>query len=287
MAASAGPNEDLGRPSAEEITKALKTCNLVQIKRLAHLLGVPCRDIGSADDFAKKWLAGDVDATWEKLTSALVKLAMDCPPTSLDFKPIVNPNTGRIPMKMVICGPFSGKSTLLAQFTCQSLEPHLTIAPVFAKKSVSISGESVELQMWDTAALHKSYLSHVLQLYLRTAHGIVLVYDITNMESFEELKEWIEYLQKCTTEETEVVLVGTKVELKDQRAVSRARGEMLAEERGFHFFEASGLTGENVNEVFYCLAEQLMRKRRKLEEDDRISLSPECQTHIKQRSRCF
>ena len=68
MAASAG---DLGHPSAEEITKALKTCNLVQIKRLAHLLGVPCRDIGSADDFAKKWLAGDVDATWEKLTSAL------------------------------------------------------------------------------------------------------------------------------------------------------------------------------------------------------------------------
>ena len=285
---------NVARPSAENLTKALKGAS---VQRLALELGLPWKDIITVEDFAKKWLESDPNASWERLASALVKIAMDSPPAATALKPTVNPESGNIPIKVVLCGPVSGKTTLVYRFTtgrsrAGTMTP-ATIGAQFTTKAVSVSGGTVELLMWDMGAcltrLHRYNLSSsLLPMYLTKAHGVVLVYDITHMESFHDIRLWVKYIQKCTHEETEFVLVGTKKDVEDRREVSRELGEMFAEERGFHFFEASGVTGENVNEVFHCLLEQIVRKKRQSEDGDgRISLSPERQSENNRRTQCF
>ncbi|CAI8058399.1 Ras-related protein Rab-12 [Geodia barretti] len=206
----------------------------------------------------------------------------------------VNPESGNILIKVVLCGPVSGKTTLVYRFTTGRSRAGMTPATIgaqFFRKAVSVSGETVELQMWDTGAyltaLHGLNSSKLLTVYLTKAHGVVLVYDITHMESFRDLRDRVKYIQKCVHEETEFVLMGTKKDLEAGREVSRELGETFAEERGFHFFEASATTGENFNELFHCLAEQIVRKKRQSEEDGRISLSSVRQSRNNHRSQCF
>ena len=221
---------------------------------------------------------------------------MDSQPAATALKPTVNLESGNIQIKVVLCGPVSGKTTLVDWFTTgrgRRLTP-ATFGAKFSTKAVSVSGETVELQMWDMAGrsttLNALKSSNLLTVFLTKAHvhGVVLVYDITHMESFRDFRDQVKYIQKCAHEETEFVLVGTKKDLKGRREVSRELGETFAEERGFHFFEASGTTGENVNELFHCLAEQIVRKKRQSEEDGRISLSSERQSeNIRRSRRCF
>ena len=280
---------NVARPSAEDLTKALKGAS---VQRLALELGVPWEDIITLDDFAKKWLESDPNASWERLASALVKIAMDSPPAATALKPTVNPESGNIRIKVVLCGPVSGKTNLVYRFTTgRSLRfTPATFGPEFFRKAVSVSGDTVRLVVWDTGAwltdLRRWSLSSSEPILLK-AHGVVLVYDITRMRSFRDLRDRVKYIQKCVHEETEFVLVGTKKDLEGGREVSRELGETFAEERGFHFFEASATTGENVNELFHCLAEQIVRKKRQSEGDGRIFLSSERQSENIRRSRRF
>ena len=281
---------NVARPSAEDLTKALKGAS---VQRLALELGVPWEDIITLDDFAKKWLESDPNASWERLASALVKIAMDSPPAATALKPTVNPESGNIRIKVVLCGPVSGKTNLVYRFTTGRSLAGMTPATIgaeFFRKAVSVSGDTVRLVVWDTGAwltdLRRWSLSSSGPILLK-AHGVVLVYDITRMRSFRDLRDRVKYIQKCVHEETEFVLVGTKKDLEAGREVSRELGETFAEERGFHFFEASATTGENVNELFHCLAEQIVRKKRQSEEDGRISLSSVRQSRNNHRSQCF
>ena len=160
---------NVAHPSAEDLTKALKGAS---VQRLALELGVPWEDIITLDDFAKKWLESDPNASWERLASALVKIAMDSPPAATALKPTVNPESGNILIKVVLCGPVSGKTTLVYRFTTGRSRAGMTPATIgaeFAMKAVSVSGETVKLQMWDTGAcltaLHGLNSSKLLTVY--------------------------------------------------------------------------------------------------------------------------
>ena len=305
MATAAGR----GRPSAEEITKALSELRwrftLKEMKNFAFRLGVPRKDVDAAAasateapggdvrfepfvrDFVKKWLDSDPNAGWEKLTSVLVDIAMARPPGRIITRPIISPRTGHIQMQVVICGPCSaGKSFLFYRFLGFNPTPNdsLSISATFRIKTVSVEGEMVEMHMWDTLGMVQ--MRSLLAMYLTRAWAVVLVYNITDMESFRDMDNFVKEIQKSSKEDNIFVLVGSWLDQEDKRSVPREVGEKLAEEKGFQFFEASGKTGQNVDDVFQYVAWQMVRKKMEMERSGRISLTSGRRSQDSRRSYC-
>lgn len=99
--------------------------------------------------------------------------------------------------------------------------------------------------------------------YYRGAMGIMLVYDITNEKSFENIKNWIRNIEENASADVEKMLLGNKCELTEKRQVTRERGEQLAVEYGIKFIETSAKASINVEEAFYTLARDIKAKMEK------------------------
>lgn len=90
--------------------------------------------------------------------------------------------------------------------------------------------------------------------------GIMLVYDITNEKSFENIKNWIRNIEENASADVERMLLGNKCELEEKRQVSKERGEQLAVEYGIKFFETSAKASIRVEEAFFTLAKDIKTK---------------------------
>ncbi|CAD1473320.1 unnamed protein product [Heterotrigona itama] len=99
--------------------------------------------------------------------------------------------------------------------------------------------------------------------YYRGAMGIMLVYDVTNEKSFENIKNWIRNIEENASADVEKMLLGNKCELTEKRQVSKERGEQLAVEYGIKFMETSAKSSINVEEAFYTLARDIKAKMEK------------------------
>ena len=101
--------------------------------------------------------------------------------------------------------------------------------------------------------------------YYRKTAGAVLVYDITDFETFENCKKWIKELREHNEDNCKLVLVGNKCDLEDNRAVSREEGEQFAIENDAAFFETSAKTGENVQRMFETLITKIVECLKQME----------------------
>lgn len=93
--------------------------------------------------------------------------------------------------------------------------------------------------------------------------GIMLVYDITNEKSFENIKNWIRNIEENASADVEKMLLGNKCELEEKRQVSRERGEQLAVEYGIKFIETSAKASIRVEDAFFTLARDIKAKMEK------------------------
>lgn len=93
--------------------------------------------------------------------------------------------------------------------------------------------------------------------------GIMLVYDVTNEKSFENIKNWIRNIEENASADVEKMLLGNKCELTNKRQVSKERGESLAIEYGIKFMETSAKSSINVEEAFFTLARDIKAKMEK------------------------
>merc|ERR1719240_760223 len=152
-----------------------------------------------------------------------------------------------------------GKSCLLFRFACGSFTNHqrLTDGIDFRHKTIDSDGRSVKLQVWDTAGQERFHT--ITQQYYRKAQGIVLVYDITDEESFANIRKWAAQIAAHSEEGTDRVLVGNKLDL-EPRVVSTARGQAVADEYGIPFFETSAQSGQGVDEAFAALASNVCKR---------------------------
>lgn len=152
--------------------------------------------------------------------------------------------------KICIIGNSSvGKTSLISQylkgFISENEKP--TVGASYYSFTYTQRGKQLKFSMWDTAGQEK-YRSMV-GLYYRQAIGIILVYDITNKESFDDIPSWLGELRK-TIPNAEVIVVGNKIDKEDQRKVKKTQGENFATENGCMFDECSALTNQNVSEMF-------------------------------------
>ena len=122
----------------------------------------------------------------------------------------------------------------------------------FYSKKIKYKGIEIRLQIWDTAGQEK--YRGLIPSYIRNAALIFLIYDISSKESFNNLTQWIEFINSY--EKTKIVLCGNKIDLENERKVSKTQGENFAKEKNLVFHEVSALENINMIKMFYrCIAE--------------------------------
>lgn len=151
-----------------------------------------------------------------------------------------------------------GKSSLLRQFTenrfLEYNDP--TVGVDFHARVVEVDGHPIKLQLWDTAGQER--FRSITRSYYRNAAGGLLVYDITNRDSFLKIRDWLEEAKQCAEpHRIEFVLVGHKTDQVSGRVVSTAEGAEFARHHELGFIETSAKSPSNVEEAFQMVAMRL------------------------------
>ncbi|KAI5434581.1 Ras- protein rhn1, partial [Lathyrus oleraceus] len=162
--------------------------------------------------------------------------------------------------KLVLLGDMgAGKSSLVLRFVKgQFLEfQESTIGAAFFSQTLAVNDATVKFEIWDTAGQERYH--SLAPMYYRGAAAAIIVYDITNLDSFTRAKKWVQELQKQGNPNMVVAFAGNKADLEDKRKVTAEEARVYAEENGLFFIEASAKTAANVNEIFYEIAKRLPR----------------------------
>lgn len=153
-----------------------------------------------------------------------------------------------------------GKSCLLLRFADQTYTDSYisTIGVDFKIRTIDLDGKTIKLQIWDTAGQER--FRTITSSYYRGAHGIIVVYDITDAESFNNVKQWLNEIDRYASENVNKLLVGNKCDLDDKRAVSLEEGKALAENLGIPHLESSAKNATNVEQAFLTMAAHIKKR---------------------------
>ncbi|CAM8910429.1 hypothetical protein QQ045_033137 [Rhodiola kirilowii] len=165
-------------------------------------------------------------------------------------------------IKLLLIGDSGvGKSCLLLRFSDDSFTTSFitTIGIDFKIRTVELDGKRIKLQIWDTAGQER--FRTITTAYYRGAMGILLVYDVTDESSFNNIKNWIRNIEQHASDNVNKILVGNKADMDEsKRAVPTAKGQALADEYGIKFFETSAKTNMNVEQVFFSIARDIKER---------------------------
>ncbi|KAM9001829.1 ras-related protein Rab-13 isoform X1 [Sarcophilus harrisii] len=153
-----------------------------------------------------------------------------------------------------------GKTCLIIRFAEDNFNSTYisTIGIDFKIRTVEIEGKKIKLQVWDTAGQER--FKTITTAYYRGAMGIILVYDITDEKSFENIQNWMKSIKENASAGVERLLLGNKCDMEVKRKVQREQAEKLAREHGIRFFETSAKSSLNVDEAFSSLARDILLK---------------------------
>ena len=162
-----------------------------------------------------------------------------------------NPSGYDMIFKVVLIGDTSvGKTNILSKYLTNDFDPDskATVGVEFGTKNFKIEDNIVKVQIWDTAGQER-YRS-ITNAYYKGAKGSLLVYDITNPKTFENIDRWLSDLKVNGDENISVVLLGNKSDLESDRKVSTQQGKEKAEFYKLAFMETSALNGNNIEKAF-------------------------------------
>uniref|UniRef100_A0A667YHT5 Ras-related protein Rab-3 n=2 Tax=Euacanthomorphacea TaxID=123369 RepID=A0A667YHT5_9TELE len=163
--------------------------------------------------------------------------------------------------KILIIGNSSvGKTSFLFRYADDSFTPAFvsTVGIDFKVKTIYRNDKRIKLQIWDTAGQER--YRTITTAYYRGAMGFILMYDITNEESFNAVQDWSTQIKTYSWDNAQVLLVGNKCDMEDERVVAGERGRQLSEHLGFEFFEASAKDNINVKQTFERLVDIICEK---------------------------
>ncbi|CAG9538907.1 unnamed protein product [Cercopithifilaria johnstoni] len=167
--------------------------------------------------------------------------------------------------KVVLVGNAGvGKTCLVRKFTQGIFPPgqSATIGVDFMIKTVKVNEDKIKLQIWDTAGQER--FRSITQSYYRSAHAIVLVYDVACQPSFDCLPEWLGEIEQYANRRVLKILVGNKIDKEDEREVPERIGKNFADSNAFDYFlETSALDATNVDTLFHEVATRLTNDMKK------------------------
>ena len=162
--------------------------------------------------------------------------------------------------KLVLIGDSGvGKSSLLLRFADDGFTETFisTIGVDFRFRTVRSEKKIVKLQIWDTAGQER--FRTITSAYYRGADGIIMVYDVTNQESFDHVNEWLNEVNRYASEGTCKLLVGNKSDKVNEKVVDYDTAAAYASELDITFLESSAKSAKNVEEAFMTMASELIR----------------------------
>ncbi|KAJ8255102.1 ras-related protein Rab-41 isoform X2 [Anguilla rostrata] len=160
--------------------------------------------------------------------------------------------------KLVFLGEQSvGKTSLITRFMYDSFDNtyQATIGIDFLSKTMYLEDRTVRLQLWDTAGQER--FRSLIPSYIRDSTIAVVVYDITNLNSFQQTSKWIDDVRTERGSDVIIMLVGNKTDLADKRQVSVEAAERKARELNVMYIETSAKAGYNVKQLFRRVAAAL------------------------------
>ncbi|XP_076877101.1 ras-related protein Rab-41 isoform X3 [Brachyhypopomus gauderio] len=160
--------------------------------------------------------------------------------------------------KLVFLGEQSvGKTSLITRFMYDSFDNtyQATIGIDFLSKTMYLEDRTIRLQLWDTAGQER--FRSLIPSYIRDSAAAVVVYDIANLNSFQQTSKWIDDVRTERGSDVIIMLVGNKTDLADKRQITTEEGEQRAKELNVMFIETSAKTGYNVKQLFRRVAAAL------------------------------
>ena len=136
-------------------------------------------------------------------------------------------------------------NSIMGQKFSEEYEPSIGVD--FFSKTIRYKGRLMKLQIWDSAGQEK--FRSIIPSYIRGSSLIFLVFDVSKKESYDNLNEWINFITNI--ENGNIVIVGNKIDLKDNRVIMKEEAEKYCKEKNYNYFEVSAKEGININNLLY------------------------------------
>jgi len=163
--------------------------------------------------------------------------------------------------KLVLLGDASvGKSSILMRFLQNKFSEGIetTVGAAFSTKTIESRNRQIKFEIWDTAGQER--FRTITSSYYRGAHGIIVVYDVTDKESFKHVQHWMEEIDKYAADGVNKLLVGNKCDMSSKKVVSYDEAKELADHIGVQFLETSAKNAHNVEQAFQVMAAQIKQR---------------------------
>ena len=175
--------------------------------------------------------------------------------------------------KILILGDTQvGKSCFLTRYADNSFQDEYlsTIGMDYKIKNYQAEdGSTIKLYIWDTAGQDR--FRSITRNYYKGADGIILIYDITKKDTFENVRNWINNIKDEAPDRVVLILVGNKVDDERNRVVPKSEGEEIAKEFNLPFFECSAKSDINVTPVFDTLIKKIIEVNPKNREGQKLN----------------
>lgn len=153
-----------------------------------------------------------------------------------------------------------GKSCLLLRFADDTYtESYIsTIGVDFKIRTIELDGKTIKLQIWDTAGQER--FRTITSSYYRGAHGIIIVYDVTDADSFKNVRQWLQEIDRYAGENVNRLLVGNKSDMVAKKIVDFTTAKEFADQLNIPFLETSAKNSTNVEQAFLTMASEIKKR---------------------------
>ena len=179
-----------------------------------------------------------------------------------------------------------GKTCLLKRYNDDTFTTHhlVTIGIDFISKEIALDDKRITLKVWDTAGQER--FRTITRNFYKQAEGIILVYDITKRETFESVHKWINSIHENADAGAITCLVANKIDLEDERVVSKEEGQEVANKYEIKFYETSAKSNINVREVIEGMAKEVLTKVAAKVDVNRVSVANSKAKKNKEKANC-
>lgn len=171
-----------------------------------------------------------------------------------------------------------GKTCIMCRYSHDAFSSNYvsTIGVDFIMKTIELNGQRIKLQIWDTAGQER--FQAITASFYRGAMGIMLIYDVTNGQSFDNISRWLRNIDQNASEDVVRMIMGNKSDLAEARLISKEQAEKVAIHHAIPFMETSAKANINVAEAFREIALRILEKQTEKNQTQTSSSSPSSQT---------